>query len=185
MIAPEAPGDIDEAQRRVRDEIVGGPRGASSPFPLTDGNGELVGPFGLMVRFPELGGPLQRLGSAIRYATTLTPRAREIAILTVAHATGSSFEAYAHMLVAAQAGLTDTEISALLAGRVVGRDAYERGVGGLARHLLLDGAASRGEHGLDDVVVAEVVALTGYYRLLAQLMAQFGIGAPDGGEDAS
>lgn len=182
-----APGELSDAQQAVYDGIVGGPRGASSPFPLTDELGRLNGPFGLMVRFPEIGAPLQALGSALRYETSLTARAREIAILAVARATGSAFEAYAHRLVALRAGLTAAEVTAALEGRLRPSSEYEAAVLGLTEALLKTGDAparrpARAEHperpDLPERAVAEVVTLVGYYRLLSQLMARFGTGVP-------
>jgi 4-carboxymuconolactone decarboxylase len=55
---------------------------------------------------------LQELGAAVRFRTRMTDRTREIAILTVATATGSEFERYAHELIGRAAGLTETELAA-------------------------------------------------------------------------
>lgn len=170
--------DIDEERRRIHQAIVGGRRGKDSPFTLLNDEGKLVGPFGLMVRFPLVGSPLQELGTAIRYRTSLTPRGREIAILTVARVTTSPFEAYAHRLVALRCGLSENDVEALLAGRFYTDNTYEAGICRLSEHLLLNSAASQVEYGLDEETVAEVVTLVGYYRLLAQLMSQFNIGVP-------
>ena len=65
-------------------------------FALADQDGALVGPFGIMLHAPALGGPLQDLGAAIRYRTSLSAQVREIAILSIAAATDSAFERYAH-----------------------------------------------------------------------------------------
>ena len=67
------------------ERITTGPR-ASGPqhFPLTRADGSLTGPFDGFLLNPRLGEALQAVGAAIRYEGALTPRAREIAILTVA-----------------------------------------------------------------------------------------------------
>ena len=92
-----APEDLDPEQRALYDAIVGGPRGTGTQhFPLTTRQGALTGPFGVMVHGPVLGRPLQELGSALRHETGLSDRVREVAILTVAAATRSEFERYAH-----------------------------------------------------------------------------------------
>src|SRR3954447_23070167 len=91
---------LDPEQLDLYQRIVGGPR-ASGPkdFALTDGARVVVGPLGVMVPAPALGHPLQDLGAPIRYRTGLSARVREIAILSVAAATDSAFERYAHQRV--------------------------------------------------------------------------------------
>lgn len=178
MTNSAVPGKLSDESRKVYDSIVNGPRGSASAFPLIDEHGALVGPFGLMVRFPALGEPLQLLGVALRYGTKTSERGREIAILTVARVSRSSFEAYAHTLVALKSGLTEAEVSDLLSGDFKSGDAYEQGIYQLADDLLTHSSLGQVDSGLDNATVAEVVALVGYYRLLAQLMTQFGVGAP-------
>ena len=91
------PAELNVEQQALYDSIVTGPR-AQGPqlFALQDDEGRLNGPFGLMLHVPGLGSALQELGSAVRYRTAMTARIREIAILTVAAATESEFERYAH-----------------------------------------------------------------------------------------
>lgn len=173
-----ASNNFTERQKDVFDSIVGGPRGENSPFQLVDERGALTGPFGLMVQFPDLGAPLQALGSAIRYKTTLSARAREIAILTVAENTESSFEAYAHRLVGIQAGLSPEEITALLINDFTTESVYEEEVRRLTVDLLKEPKLGSEEYGLSEATIVEVVTLVGYYRLLSQLMSQFGLVAP-------
>ncbi len=109
-----APHELDEPAKALYDRIAGGPR-AQGPqaFDLTDGTGRLHGPFNAMLISPEVGGAIQELGSAIRYKSGLSPRAREIAILEVSAVRRSSFEWYAHERVGLQAGVTLDEIAAL------------------------------------------------------------------------
>ena len=57
-----------------------------------------------MLQAPHLGGPLQELGAAVRFATSFTDRAREVAILTVAAVTRSDYEQFAHERVGAMVG---------------------------------------------------------------------------------
>lgn len=109
------PAEMADDQRAVPDAIASGPRAASPQlFPLVDASGALTGPFGVMVHEPAIGAPLQELGSAIRYATGLTDRVREIAVLAVAAATESAFELYAHTRRGRAVGLTDAEYADLV-----------------------------------------------------------------------
>ena len=178
------PADLSDAQRALYDAIVGGPRGSGPQhFALTTADGALTGPFGVMVHEPALGAPLQELGSAIRYATGLTARVREIAILTVAAATGSAFERYAHERVGRAVGLTDSELAALGEGRFATDDAVEESAYALCRRLL-DGRSRLTDEEyaelagvLGSTTVTELVVLVGYYRTLAQLLDVFDVGA--------
>lgn len=175
------PGDLDADQRALYDAITTGARGTGvQHFELTDGEGKLRGPFGLMLHVPRVGMPLQALGSSLRFETELTDREREIAVLTVARVTHSAFERHAHAAVGAAVGLSLDELDALASGSFVGRDERERSVARLAARLA-DTAVVRPDDldaALPRTIVLELVALAGYYRLLAQMMALFDVGAP-------
>lgn len=175
---------MNEEQRAVYDAITGGPRAAGPQhFALVAPDGSLNGPFGLMVQVPALGAPLQELGAAIRYRTSLSDREREIAILTVARITGSDFERYAHEAVGRAAGLTAEELERLRDGTFAGGGHREVAVARLSARLAESPAATAAdrqavaEH-LDDDAVVEVAVLAGYYRTLAQMMVLFDIGVP-------
>ncbi|EFL29059.1 conserved hypothetical protein [Streptomyces himastatinicus ATCC 53653] len=102
------PSTLGPGQRALHEEITGGPRAAGpQPFALTDAEGRLHGPFNAMLLSPALGGALQSLGTAIRYASHLTPRIWETAILVVATAWDSAFERHAHERTGAAVGLTE------------------------------------------------------------------------------
>jgi 4-carboxymuconolactone decarboxylase len=182
------PAELSDAQRALREQIVGGPRGSGPQhFPLERGDGSLTGPFGVMLHEPALGAPLQELGSAIRYATGLSARTREIAILAVASATGSAFEAYAHARVGRAVGLTEDELAALADGSFTSTDPLEHAAHAFCRRLMDAGPGAR----LDDETYAayavalgtttmtELVVLVGYYRTLAQLLDVFDVGVPE------
>src|SRR3954451_15798780 len=88
-----APSALTGEQRVVYDAVTGGPR-AQGPqlFRLVDEEGALEGPFNAFLLQPHVGAPLQALGAALRYQTSLSDRAREIAILVVAVHWESEFE---------------------------------------------------------------------------------------------
>ncbi len=179
------PGDDDAERAALRDALTGGPRGATGALPLAHEDGSLVGPFGLMLHAPHLGGPLQELGAAIRFRTTLTDRHREIAILVVAAATGSEFEWYAHSRLAPSAGLTEGEVESIRVGgeQDVLTDESDLTIATLCRMLCADedvddATCARAEGTVGVVAIHEVVVLVGYYRLLAQWMATFRVAAP-------
>jgi 4-carboxymuconolactone decarboxylase len=173
---------LDDDQRALYESIAGGPR-ANSPFRLADEQGRLEGPFNAFLLQPRLGDALQGLGAAVRYQTSLSGRAREIAILTVAAHTDSTFEWYAHEAVGRVVGLTDPELDALRHQRRDVFDGDERVVASVAHDLVSTGD-------LDDDAYAEAVAvlgttalfelttLVGYYTTLALQLRVFRVGAP-------
>ena len=183
----------DPRQQALHDALVGGRRGAGpQAFDLAAADGSLVGPFGLMLHAPQVGEPLQALGAAVRFATSFTDRAREVAILTVAVATDSGFEVWAHERVARQVGLSAAELRGIRSG-TFGDDAtvdpVEAMVADLARRLaerrpLDDEAYAAAVAVLGEQGLLELVVLVGYYAMMSQLMDVFGIEAPEGGAGA-
>jgi len=98
--------------------------------------------------------PLTDLGQAILLQSELDPRLRQIAILTVARTTGSTYERVQHEQVSRAFGVGDTEIEAASAGDLdaLGEDA--RLVARFAAEIARDGRAG-------DELTAEVLALQG------------------------
>ncbi|WP_293782557.1 carboxymuconolactone decarboxylase family protein [uncultured Aeromicrobium sp.] len=179
------PEELDAQQREVYDAIAGGDRAKGKQlFPLVDADGSLTGPFGVMLHAPAIGGPLQELGSAIRFRTSLSDRVREIAILQVAQALGSEFEWWAHERIARSVGVTPEEITAISVSSFSGRDAREQASYEVVSNLLqssvvTDEEFDRASAVLSDQELVELSVLVGYYRTLAQTMTLFGVGIPE------
>lgn len=91
-------------QGRVADALMNGPRKGMN------------GPHNAWLRRPELADRFQKVGEYILYQTILSPRLRELAIITTARRWDSQFEWHAHRRLALEAGL-DVAIA----------DALERG----------------------------------------------------------
>ena len=176
-LAPRNPSRLDESGRAVYDRIIASrSQGRTSPFPLVDADGALVGPFNAMVAAPHVGGPLAELGAALRYRGHLTDRARELSILTVAARRNSDFEWQSHYGIAANLGITVDVLDAIHDGVDPSlTDPTERVVVAGAARLLegseLDDAEYRGLVELigEDGLI-ELVVLVGYYELLARLL---------------
>jgi 4-carboxymuconolactone decarboxylase len=180
-----AVASLSPQQRALYEAIAGGPR-AQGPFTLVDESGRLTGPFNAMLLWPPLGTALQTLGAAVRYETTLSGRAREIAILVVAQVWDSAFERYAHEAVGRLAGLSEPELDALRAGRLSDfTDPYERLVASTvyalaARHDLTDTEyAAALDGGLGEAALFELSTLVGYYATLALQLRLFRVAAPE------
>jgi 4-carboxymuconolactone decarboxylase len=173
------PADLDDAQRAIYDGITSGPR-AQGPqhFALTDDDGALVGPFNALLFSPALGNAVQELGAAVRYATDLSARERELAILIVAHHWDSAFERMAHEAVGRAAGLTDSELASLRAGGLPPvSDPREIAIVQLVRAMTRgdvdDDLWAQTSELLSPAIAVELSTLVGYYALLALQLRVF------------
>ena len=174
------PAELAPAQRALYDAITGGPRASQAgTVPITDADGQLLGPFAIMLLSPEVGNAMQQVGATIRFGTALTGRERELAILTVAGALNSEFERLAHVPAARGLGLTEPQIDAALAGRTAdGLSADEAIVGRLALRMTVDRTLSDEDYSdavgaLGQPRLAELTWLVGYYSALALSLAVF------------
>jgi 4-carboxymuconolactone decarboxylase len=174
------PAELAPAQRDLYDAITGGPRASQAgTVPITDAEGQLLGPFANMLLSPEVGNAMQQVWAAIRFGTALTGRERELAILTVAGALNSEFERIAHVPAARGLGLTEPQIDAALAGKTAdGLSADEAIVGRLALTMTVDRTLSDRDYAdavgaLGQERLAELTWLVGYYSALALSLAVF------------
>jgi 4-carboxymuconolactone decarboxylase len=181
------PDELDADQSAVYESIIGGRRAAGPQhFLLRDEDGSLTGPFNALLHAPRVGAHVSRLGEAIRFETTLTDRERELAILAVAAARRASYEWYAHERVGRACGLTDEEIDSVRRGEGhVFRERREVTAHAVAATLaagraLDDTTYQRAAAALTDRELVELVALVGYYVMLATLLDAFGVSVPEG-----
>ena len=184
-----APGDLNDGARALYERIAGGPRSQGpQAFPLVDDEGRLHGPFNAMLLSPEIGSALQELGSAIRYRSVLPARVREIAILELAVLRACAFEWYAHERVGKQSGLSGAEIAAIRDATAAPTfDGAETLTRSLVRRLatqrdLDDGEAAAAIAAFGERGLAELIALVGYYDLLALSLSVWRTPLPPGEE---
>jgi alkylhydroperoxidase family enzyme len=154
------PDELDAEQRALYDRIVARPRLRGGTPSLVDDAGHLTGPLNAMLLNPEVCAVQLELGTKVRFATRLTDRAREIAILELAALRRSAFEWIAHERVARAAGLTDAELTAIRTGEPAPTlDPTESIVREAVRQLVRDRA-------LDDATFAAAVATLGQGKLM-------------------
>jgi 4-carboxymuconolactone decarboxylase len=167
---PEA---MSPEQRRVYDDIVGGPRG------------RLVGPLRAALHRPELADKWQKLGAALRYGTSLAPRLSELAILVTARRWDCQLEWYIHAEEAAKAGLAPEVIAALSrAERPAFANDDEAVVYDYAKQVTASGfvndaAYARAHDILGTVGVVDLTALIGYYSMVAMTLNAHELPLPD------
>ena len=180
-----APDEMTEEQLALYKLFATGRRAQpGSPFSLVDESGRLQGPPAAWVLVPPVGRALEQLGGAMRYELTLPARAREIAILLVAHHHRSPFELHAHTRAGAVAGLTREDLDALAAGQppVLTTEA-EQAVYAATRRLLAAGTLDASEYAQAVGVLGtgglfELCTLIGYYAMLAVQLSVFGLLPP-------
>lgn len=170
---------MTDEQRELYEEIIGGPRSSGQQlFKIVDGDGTLLGPFGNLLHAPSIGHALQDLGVQIRYQSSLSDRAREIAILTVGAHWSSAYEAYAHEAVGRAAGLSESDLAAIASGEEPpGADEMERATWQMTTSVLAgdvdDATWANCVPPLSARQVVELTTLTGYYGTLALQMRVF------------
>jgi 4-carboxymuconolactone decarboxylase len=181
------PESLTEEQTALYRAITRGRRSAGARlFEITGSAGELLGPFSAMIVHPTIGAPLQRLGEALRYDSTLPPSVREISIVTVAAELGSEYEWYAHSAVARSLGVPEYVLEELRTGgqpRELSQEeecacALSRGL--LRRNRLSEAEYLRLRAVLAEKWIIEVASIVGYYSLLAGLLQTFEVGLPCG-----
>lgn len=168
------PATMSAEQRRVHDRIVSGPRG------------RIQGPLRAALHNPELADRWQALGALLRYDTGLTRRQSELAILVTGRACRSPFEWHAHRLEAEKAGIEAAVIAALLAGQVPSGLAPDESVVvqvavELNRmHSVSDATYAAALALLGERRMVELVALVGYYTMVAMTLNAHEIPLPEG-----
>jgi len=148
--------------------------------------GRVPAPMIAWLAHPELARRAQRLGELLRYDTSLEPVLSELAILVCARHWTSHHEWTAHKAIALAAGVDPQTVADIAARRqpTFLRDDREKLVAGVAATLLSrgridavlyrQGVAVLGERGMVDLV-----ALVGYYTLVALTLNAFELGLPE------
>jgi 4-carboxymuconolactone decarboxylase len=170
------PEDMTSKQREVAAEIAAGPRG------------EVRGPFIALIHNPELARRLQKLGEHLRWEGKLPSHLKELAVLVTARRWTCQHEWVMHSKLALEGGLPKEVIDAIAQGKepanlsadqaavyVFCREAHATGrVGDEAF------AAVTARFGLDGAL--ELLALNGYYTLMAMVLNNAGLPLPGNAE---
>ena len=167
---------MSDDQRRVHDRIAAGPRGG------------VRGPLRVWLRSPDLADRLQHLGEFCRYRSSLPPRVTELAILVTARAWRSAYEWMAHAPIALRAGLDPTIVEAIRLGDPPEfSHADEAATYRLAaeihrEHAVSDATYEEARRVLGETALVELVAIVGYYTLIAMTINAFAVATPDSSE---
>jgi 4-carboxymuconolactone decarboxylase len=168
------PERMTEAQKKAAAEIAEGPRG------------ELRGPFIALLRSPELMTRVQRVGEYLRYQCPLDRRVMEFATLIAARFWAQSYEWQSHYQHAMKAGLKPAIADALAEGRRppgMAEDeeiAYELLTESLHNKGVSDATYARAVAKFGEAGAVDLVALAGYYLMLAMVLNMARTALPPG-----
>src|SRR5262245_54115942 len=117
--------EMTPAQKTMMEHLFSGPRRGAG------------GPFNVLLRSPEMGDLAQQFGEKMRFNSSLPRKLNEMAIIIVARHWTAQYEWNAHRAAAAQAGLNESIIQAIAAGkRPSSLDADETAIYNFATELL-------------------------------------------------
>jgi 4-carboxymuconolactone decarboxylase len=170
------PEEMSPAQKELVQAIQSGPRASVQGSAANSGNGTVGSPFNVFLRSPELGNDLQKVGSYIRFKSTLGMRLNEMAILMVARQWTAQYEWVAHHRLALQAGL-DPRIADDIANnrRPSGMKPDEEALYNFCRELLDTKQVSDATYkaALDkfgEPGIMDLIGVAGYYTLVAMVL---------------
>ena len=159
-----APENMTEAQRSAAAELASGPRG------------EVRGPFNVLLRSPELMSPLQKVGEYLRFRCQLDRRIAEMATLIAARHWTQLYEWNAHHPLALKAGLKADIADAIAEGRRPTGMApdeeivYDLLTEALHNKCVSDATYDRALRQFGEQNLVDLLAIAGYYALLAMLL---------------
>jgi len=170
------PEEMTAAQREVAAEISAGPRG------------EVRGPFIAWIHHPELARRLQALGEQLRWKSTLPPQLVELAVLICARRWTCQHEWFMHEKLAREAKLDPRIIESLSRNeKPQNLSSEQAAVYDFCKDLHANGRASdaafeaaKAKFGLEGTL--ELIALSGYYSLMAMVLNTAGLPLPGGAQ---
>ncbi|MEX8548804.1 MAG: carboxymuconolactone decarboxylase family protein [Mucilaginibacter sp.] len=104
-----------ELYKLISDKQV--PWAKKNNFEISLQDGSLIGPFNFHLRSPAVSKQYLGWANAESAGSKLSPRMREIIILTVGFSCNAEYEAYAHTAVGKAVGLTDAIINSIKLGQ--------------------------------------------------------------------
>ena len=159
-----APERMTEEQKAVAAAITAGPRG------------EVRGPFIALMRSPGLAGPLQQVGEYLRWRCPLDRRIAEMATLIAARHWTQQYEWNAHYTHAMNAGLSPAIAEAIAEGRRPQGMAQDEEIlhdlltEALHNRGLCDATYARALAQFGEQGIVELLAIAGYYSMLAMIL---------------
>jgi alkylhydroperoxidase family enzyme len=162
------------------------PPNPKHPFPSRDpSRPKGLNALGLLAHHPELATAYHHFNGHVLFASTITPRQRELLVLRVAVLRHAAYEWAQHAVLAADAGISDAELDHIRSGPGTGCwSALEDALLTAADELVADACLSDDTWTalaaeLDTQQVMDVVFTVGAYDLLAMAFRTFGVELDD------
>lgn len=175
-MAPIPLDRMSEAQRKIANDIMSGPRGG------------MRGPFNAWLRSPELADRLQKVGEYLRFHTSLDKRVNEMAIIMTAQHWGSQYEWFAHAPLALKAGLDPSIVAAIGAGKKPEKMKDDEAIvweftTQLRRdHAVDDETYAKALEKFGEQGVMDLIAVNGYYDVVSMTLNVARVMPPEGEE---
>lgn len=173
---PVTPESMSAEQKAVHDAIANGPRG------------HVRGPFPVLLHSPKMADHVQKMGSYIRFECRLPDRLRELAVLVTSRFWRAEFEWFAHHELALNAGIPAAAIEAIRTGaRPKFENPEDEAVYAFCtalheKHKIDDETYEAAQKFLGQEVLTDLVAMSGYYTLLAMTLNVYEVPLPDGSQ---
>ena len=161
------------------------PENSRHPRLSTEGRPKAMNALGTLAQHPELTKAFNTFNGHILYNTSLSPRQRELLVLRIAHLRQSEYEWRQHLVLAADADITEDEVAAIQAGpdapswstadAALVRAADEL----LADARIADDTWATLADELDTHQLMDVVFTVGAYDLIAMAFKSFGVELDD------
>lgn len=183
----------DEWPPEMRDALAAlHPPEPRHPFPPRDsGRSKGLNVLGTFARHPALARAFHTFNGHVLFATTLTPRQRELLVLRVAHGRACAYEWTQHAVLAGDAGITPAEVSRIAEGPdAEGWSPIDAALLRAADELVAEGCigdatwAALGTE-LDDQQLLDVVLTVGAYDALAMVLLSCGTELDDDLKDTT
>lgn len=155
---------MSPAQRDAADALIAGPRKA------------VFGPFIALLRSPELMSRIGSVGEYLRFESLLEVRIRELVMCRVARQVSNQFEWLMHAPLALKAGVSQSTLDAIAAGRQPRGMAADEAVAlDFTSELLQQNGSSDATYAeavdaFGEQGVVELVSLVGYFVMVCWVM---------------
>jgi alkylhydroperoxidase family enzyme len=183
-IQPLPPGEWSDEMRGALAALR--PEHPRHPFPSRrEGRPKAMNALGTLARHPELTRAFHAFNGYILFASTLSPRQRELLVLRVATLRDSDYEWEQHAILAGDAGLQTNEVSRIALGPdAPGWSPLDQAMLRAVDELIADGMVSdptwetlAGD--LDEQQLMDLVFTVGAYEVLAMAFRSFGVELDD------
>jgi alkylhydroperoxidase family enzyme len=157
------------------------PQHPRHPFPQTEGRPKALNALGTLARHPELTRAFNTFNGYILFASTLSPRQRELLVLRVAALRDSDYEWEQHAVLAADVGLEEDEVTRIALGPdAPGWSALDQAMVRAVDELVGEAKVSDATwkvlaDGLDEQQLMDLVFTVGAYEVLAMAFRSFDV----------